>query len=58
LNAGEIIFYGPIPGEGAVYERFLGILCVTATNDVTAGKINAYLTLDPPTTKKTYNDAI
>lgn len=48
LNAGGLIFYGPIPGEGHVYERFLGILCVTATTTTTAGKINAFLTLDPP----------
>lgn len=58
LNAGEILFYGAIPGEGAVYERFLGILCVTASNDVTAGKVNAFLTFDPPNNRKTYADAI
>lgn len=48
LNAGGIIFAGPIPMEGHVYERYLGILAVTATTTTTAGKINAFLTLDPP----------
>lgn len=35
-----------LPMEGAVYERYLGILCVTATTTTTAGKINAFLTKD------------
>lgn len=48
LNAGGLIYYGPLPGEGNVYERYLGILAVIATTTVTAGKINAFLTLDPP----------
>lgn len=48
LNAGAILFYGALPGEGTVYERFLGILAITATTTTTAGKINAFLTLDPP----------
>ena len=47
LNAGGIIFMGRLPNEGKVYEEFLGILCVTATTTTTAGKINAFLTLDP-----------
>lgn len=54
LNAGGIIFAGPIPLEGNPYERYLGILCVTATTTTTAGKINAFLTLDPPSTRKHY----
>lgn len=47
LNAGGVIFCGPLPLEGRVYERYLGILAVIATTTVTAGKINAFLTLDP-----------
>lgn len=47
LNAGGIIFMGPLPAEGKVYEAFLGILAVIGTTTVTAGKINAFLTLDP-----------
>lgn len=54
LNAGGIIFSGPLPLEGKVYEAFLGILCVTATTTTTAGKINAFLTLDPPRTGVIY----
>jgi hypothetical protein len=42
-----VIFCGPIPAEGHVYEAFLGLLCVTTTTTTTAGKINAFLTLDP-----------
>lgn len=47
LDAGGVIFMGPLPSEGVEYERFLGILCVTATTATTAGKINAFLTRDP-----------
>jgi hypothetical protein len=47
MNAGGTIFCGPLPIEGKVYERYLGILAVIATTTVTAGKINAFLTLDP-----------
>src|SRR6185295_12851847 len=47
MNAGGIIFMGALPTEGHVYEEFLGILCITATTTTTAGKINAFLTLDP-----------
>jgi hypothetical protein len=45
LNAGGVIYCGKLP-KGA-YERYLGILCTTASNDVTAGKVNAFLTKDP-----------
>lgn len=48
LNAGSVLFAAPLPAEGAVYEAFLGVLAVVATTEVTAGKINAFLTLDPP----------
>lgn len=54
MNAGEIIFVGELPVQGKVYERYLGILAVIGTTTVTAGKINAFLTLDPPRTKKLY----
>lgn len=54
LNAGSIIFSAPLPVEGPAYEQYLGILCITDTTATTAGKINAYLTLTPPTTKKVY----
>jgi hypothetical protein len=48
MNAGSTIFAGPLPMEGRTYERYLGILCTIATTTVTAGKINAFLTYDPP----------
>lgn len=54
LNAGGLIYYGPLPGEGNAYERYLGILCITATTTTTAGKINAFLTLDPPRSGRLY----
>lgn len=47
MNAGAVIACVALPSEGAVYERYLGILCVTATTTTTAGKINAFLTLNP-----------
>jgi Bbp16-like protein len=47
FNAGGVICCIPLPIEGPVYERYLGILAVTATTTTTAGKINAFLTLDP-----------
>jgi hypothetical protein len=45
FNAGGLIYCGKLP-SGA-YERFLGILAVTAVTTTTAGKINAFLTRDP-----------
>lgn len=45
LNAGGVIFCGRLPSGS--YERYLGILCTVTTTDVTAGKINAFLTSDP-----------
>jgi len=58
LNAGEIIYMAPLPvGTVSDYERYLGILCVTATTTTTAGTINAFLTLDPGRWKS-YPDAV
>ncbi len=45
LNAGGTIMCVALPRD--TYERYLGILAVTATTTTTAGKINAFLTLDP-----------
>lgn len=45
LDAGAKIVV-PIPWELPVYERYLGILAITATTTTTAGKINAFLTHD------------
>jgi hypothetical protein len=57
LKAGAYPFVIPLPMEGPEYEQFLGILVVTATTTTTAGAINAYLTLTPPVTRRTYADA-
>lgn len=54
LNAGGLVCAIPLPLEGQVYERYLGVLAVIATTTVTAGAINAFLTLDPPRTAKVY----
>lgn len=45
LNAGGVIYCGKLPTGR--YEKYLGILCTVTTTDVTAGKINAFLTNDP-----------
>lgn len=47
LNAGGVIACIALPLEGAVYEQFLGILITRTTTAITAGAINAFLTLDP-----------
>ena len=49
LNAGEYIYVGALPR--GVYERYLGILCTIVTTTVTAGKVNAFLTVNPPAWK-------
>jgi hypothetical protein len=49
LVAGYEVAKIPLPLGGApTYERYLGILQTTATNAVTAGKVNANLTPLPP----------
>jgi hypothetical protein len=58
LNAGGIIVCQALPLEGHVYERYVGVLAVTATTTTNAGKINSFLTLDPARTMKTYADAV
>jgi hypothetical protein len=50
-------FILPIPAEGSVYERYVGIVQTTGTAAFTAGKINAFITLDNPATWKSYADA-
>ena len=57
LDAGATIAVVALPMEGAAYERYLGILATIATTTVTAGAINAFLTMDP-TGWKSYPDAV
>jgi hypothetical protein len=40
------LFAVPLALEGNAYEQFLGILQVTGTTAISAGKINAFLTSD------------
>jgi len=47
LNVGGYPVVIALPLQGVPYERFLGVLCTVATNTVTAGAINAFLTMDP-----------
>lgn len=47
LVAGYTIVH-PIPPESPAYERYLGLLQETGVAALTAGAVNAFLTLDPP----------
>lgn len=48
IDAGQTIAIFALPMEALdAYERYLGILAVVGTTTVTAGAINAFLTLDP-----------
>jgi hypothetical protein len=60
MKAGALIYCAPVPvGTGGNYERYLGILAITATTTTTAGTINAFLTFDPHMAAgKTYPDAV
>jgi hypothetical protein len=57
LIAGYLVAVIALPLENPVYERYLGILQVTGTAALTAGKINAFLTADPAVWKA-YNNGI
>jgi len=46
LNAGGVPVCVALPLEGLAYERYLGVLAVTATTTTTAGSISAFLTRD------------
>jgi len=47
MTAGKSILVATLPREGTAYERYLGILQTTAVAAFTAGKIDAFLTMDP-----------
>jgi len=57
LNANSLICSVALP-QGAVYERYLGVLAVIGTTTVTAGTINAYLAMDPYPAQRAYPDAM
>lgn len=46
MVAGTNLLTVVIPMEGAAYEQYLGIVQTTGTAAFTAGKVNAFLTLD------------
>ena len=50
VAVGDTLFQIAIPPEkaGAIYERYLGILVNVGVAALTAGSINAFLTLQPP----------
>lgn len=48
---GTILWCQPLPVPGLVYKRYLQIRQLYGTAAVTAGAINAYLTLTPPSWK-------
>lgn len=56
LTAGTIVKCISLPFED--YKKFLGVKFTPDTNNITAGKINAYLTMDPPAGWKAYPNAI
>lgn len=49
LVAGYYVAKVPLPANSPEYERYLGILQLTGTAALTAGKVDAFLTLNPPT---------
>lgn len=57
IPAGTVLLCVALPMEGTVYERYLGLLQVTGTTALNAGKINAFLTHDVSRIKA-YPDAI
>lgn len=57
LTAGKTFAFALPSGRGVAYERYLGLLQVTGTAALTAGRINAFLTRDVGS-YKAYPDAI
>ena len=57
MTAGTVLACVPLPLEGTVYERYLGLLQITGTAAFTGGKVNAFLTFDP-SKYKAYDNAI
>jgi hypothetical protein len=57
LNAGKVLLVTPLPLEGPVYEKFVGILQKTGTAAFTAGRIDAFLTPTPQVWKAHADEA-
>jgi hypothetical protein len=47
MPAGRTLVTVALPREGKVYERYLGVLCIIASQTITAGAIDAFITKDP-----------
>jgi len=57
LKANRILWSIALPSEGVAYEAILGLQVIIATTNTTAGTLDAYLTLTPPTSRVGgYND--
>jgi hypothetical protein len=46
MTAGTVLMAVQLPLEGTAYERYIGIQQVTGTAAFTAGKVNAFVTMD------------
>lgn len=58
LDAGDIIASIALPTEGSTpYERYLGIQAIIASQEVTAGAIDAFLSFNQMTAVKHYAEA-
>jgi len=57
LNAGGVPWVVTLPLEGEQYERYIGLQAVIGTTTITAGAVNAFLSLDPYGWKA-YPDAV
>tara|TARA_R110000796_G_scaffold9078_3_gene31202 strand:- start:4065 stop:4535 length:471 start_codon:yes stop_codon:yes gene_type:complete len=57
LKAGTVLFAIPLPLEGNAYEKFLGVLQTTGSTAISAGAIDASITLDVQAWKA-YDNAI
>lgn len=60
IPAGTLLYVGALPSgiySQVDYEQFLGLLLIVGTTTITAGKINAFLTIDPPGWKA-FTDAV
>lgn len=56
LTKGTIVASFPLPL--GTYKKYLGVTFTPDTNNITAGKATAFLSLDPPQGWKAYDDAI
>lgn len=58
LTAGKVAVCIALPLEGVAYERYLAVQAVIGTTTTTAGKVNAWLSLNPNVAPHAYPDAL